>query len=122
MVDPDAFLAVCPSRPLMARIGDKWATLVIVALAGGPHRFGQLRRQLQGVSQKMLTQTLRNLERDGLVSRTLYDERPIRVEYQLTDLGHTLVPLVLGLKSWAEKNWKQVQKAHLKYDRHHHTS
>ena len=103
----------------MARIGDKWATLVLVALADGPHRFGELRRRLEGISQKMLTQTARNLERDGLVTRTLYDERPIRVEYELTSLGHTLVPQVHALKSWAEGNWKTVEQAQAQFDAVH---
>ena len=100
----------------MARIGDKWATLLFVALADGPHRFGELRRRLEGISQKMLAQTARNLERDGLVRRTLYDERPIRVEYELTSLGHTLVPHVYALKSWAEGNWKTVEEAQAQFD------
>ncbi|MEL6858355.1 MAG: helix-turn-helix domain-containing protein [Pseudomonadota bacterium] len=103
----------------MARIGDKWATLVLVALADGPHRFGELRRRLEGISQKMLTQTARNLERDGLVTRTLYDERPIRVEYALTSRGQTLVPHVVALKQWAEKNWNSVEQAQAAFDATH---
>ncbi|MEO1038676.1 MAG: helix-turn-helix domain-containing protein [Pseudomonadota bacterium] len=100
----------------MARIGDKWSTLILVALADTPLRFGELRRRLEGVSQKMLTQATRNLERDGLLVRTLYDERPIRVEYKLTRLGQTLVPHVRNLKSWAEQNWKEVEAAQSRYD------
>lgn len=103
----------------MARIGDKWSTLVVVALADGPHRFGELRRRLDGISQKMLTQTARNLERDGLVSRTLHDERPLRVEYDLTALGKTIVPHVKALKAWAERNWHAVEQAQSKYDTIH---
>ena len=103
----------------MARIGDKWTTLALVALVEGPSRFGGLRRRLDGISQKMLTQTLRHLERDGLVLRTLYDERPVRVEYELTALGATLVPHVQALKLWAEHNWKAVEASQLAYDAIH---
>lgn len=104
-VAPDAFLKACPSRALLARIAEKWALLVLVALEEGPTRFGALRRRIEGVSQKMLTQTLRALERDGLVTRHLHDEMPLRVEYALTDRGHELLPLAAQLKHWAEKNF-----------------
>lgn len=103
----------------MARLGDKWATLMLVALADGPYRFGELHRRLEGISKKMLTQTARNLERDGLVSRTLYDERPLRVEYKLTVLGETIVPHVKALKAWAESYWKTVEAAQLEFDKAH---
>jgi len=103
----------------MARIGDKWSTLAIVALSSGAKRFGELRRKLEGISQKMLTQTLRNLERDGLVLRTLYDERPLRVEYELTALGHTLIPHLVALKEWSERNWKAVERAQADFDQIH---
>ena len=119
MSEPNAFLAKCPSRPLLARIGDKWSTLLLVALADGPLRFGGLRRRLDGISQKMLTQTARHLERDGLVSRTLYDERPIRVEYDLTNLGRSLLPHVRSLKDWAEQNWRSVEASHARFDETH---
>jgi DNA-binding HxlR family transcriptional regulator len=104
-VAPDAFLKACPSRALLARIAGKWALLVLVALEEGPTRFGALRRRVEGVSQKMLTQTLRALERDGLVTRHLYDEMPLRVEYALTDRGRGLLPLAAQLKQWAEENF-----------------
>ncbi|MEL6363175.1 MAG: helix-turn-helix domain-containing protein [Pseudomonadota bacterium] len=100
-------------------IGDKWSTLLLVALADGPLRFGGLRRRLDGISQKMLTQTARHLERDGLVSRTLYDERPIRVEYDLTNLGRSLLPHVRSLKDWAEQNWRSVEASHARFDETH---
>jgi DNA-binding HxlR family transcriptional regulator len=106
-VEPDAFLKECPSRALLARIGEKWALLAVACLASGPFRFGALRRTIQGVSQKMLTQTLRNLEDDGLVKRTIYDERPLRVEYALTQNGTDLLPIVLKLKAWAEQNLRR---------------
>src|SRR5215207_7611891 len=87
----DAFLADCPSRLVLDRISDKWVTLVIASLADGPRRFSEVSRQLAGVSQKMLTQTLRTLERDGLVSRTVTPSVPVRVDYELTALGHSLL-------------------------------
>jgi DNA-binding HxlR family transcriptional regulator len=105
---PNAFLKACPSQAVLARIGEKWAALVIVALAEGPLRFGALMRRLDGVSQKMLTQTLRSLENDGLLTRTLYDEMPLRVEYSLTPLGRSLVPHLAALKAWAEDNLHQI--------------
>jgi DNA-binding HxlR family transcriptional regulator len=103
-VVPDAFLSACPSRAILTRIGEKWSLLVLAYLSEGPARFGELKRKLQGVSQKMLTQTLRNLEGDGLVTRKLYDEMPLRVEYALTPLGKSLTPIILKLKRWAENH------------------
>ncbi|MDX5593507.1 helix-turn-helix domain-containing protein [Pseudovibrio sp. SPO723] len=98
----DAFVAHCPSRGLLTRIGEKWTMLIIVALAEGPVRFGALHRRIEGVSKKMLTQSLKNLESDGLLTRKLYDEMPLRVEYTLTPKGEELVPLITALKTWAE--------------------
>lgn len=109
IVSPNAFLRACPSRAVLARIGEKWAMLSLVSLADGPVRFGGLMRTLEGVSQKMLTQTLRNLEEDGLISRHLYNEMPLRVEYELTELGRTLLPMVIELKRWAELNLKLIE-------------
>ena len=103
--DPDAFLRACPSRALLTRIAEKWTLLILVALEDGPTRFGALRRRVEGISQKMLTQTLRGLERDGLVSRTLYDEMPLRVEYALTARGRSLPPLAAAIKAWTEANF-----------------
>lgn len=102
---PDAFLLACPSRDFFARIASKWALLVLVGLKDGPVRFGALRRRLEGISQKMLTQTLRALEADGLVERHLYDEMPLRVEYELTASGRELVKHAVKLKKWAEQNF-----------------
>ena len=114
--DPDAFVAICPSRAVAARIGEKWTLLVVVALAGGSRRFGELRRHIQGISQKMLTQTLRNLERDGLVARRLYDEMPLRVEYDLTDLGRDFLPLARQVKAWAEAHLHAIEDHNRRYD------
>jgi DNA-binding HxlR family transcriptional regulator len=112
----DVYLAQCPSRKLLDRIADKWATLVIVALADGPLRFSALSRRLAGVSQKMLTQTLRGLERDGLLSRTVTASVPVRVDYELTDLGESLLGPIAHLKEWAEQHMPEVQQAQQAYD------
>lgn len=114
---PDAFLKVCPSRAVLARVGQKWTVLTMVALQQTPMRFGDIRRRLQGVSQKMLTQTLRAMERDGLIERSLYDERPLRVEYALSPLGRTLLPLVVALKTWAEDALKAIEAHNRDFDR-----
>ena len=108
-IQPDAFLAACPSREVLARIGEKWTVLALVALSAGALRFGELRRRIEGISQKMLAQTLRNLESDGLITRQLFDERPLRVEYRLSASGEELVPLLRDLKRWAEAHLKQIQ-------------
>jgi DNA-binding HxlR family transcriptional regulator len=113
----DAFLADCPSRLVLDRISDKWVTLVIASLADGPLRFSELSRQLAGVSQKMLTQTLRTLERDGLVTRTVTASVPVRVDYALTDLGVSLQDTVRHLTTWAESHVPQVREAQEAYDR-----
>lgn len=101
---PDAFKRICPSREVMARLGEKWTMLVIVALENGPMRFGELRRKVEGVSQKILSKTTRNLERDGLLTRRLIDEKPLHVEYELTERGRELFVVVQALKTWAEKH------------------
>ncbi|BCJ36765.1 transcriptional regulator [Actinocatenispora thailandica] len=113
----DAFLAVCPSRQLLDAIADKWVTLVLTALDAGPARYSQLSRQIAGVSQKMLTQTLRTLERDGLVERTVTASVPVRVDYALTPLGASLVAVIAHLKDWAEVHMPDVQQSRRRYDR-----
>ena len=113
----DSFLADCPSRLVLDRISDKWVTLVIASLADGPRRFSEVSRQLAGVSQKMLTQTLRTLERDGLVSRTVTASVPVRVDYELTALGHSLLDPIKHLKAWAEDHVPEVRGAQEAYDR-----
>ena len=116
----DAFLAGCPSRQLLDRISDKWVALVLAALGSdGPHpgpdrggprsmRYSELSRRLAGVSQKMLTQTLRSLERDGLVTRTVTPTVPVTVTYELTDLGCSLHDVMRGVKAWAEAHMDEV--------------
>ncbi|MBC2878533.1 MULTISPECIES: winged helix-turn-helix transcriptional regulator [Streptomyces] len=112
----DAYLAECPARQLLDRIGDKWVSLVVNALAEGPQRYSDLARRLVSVSQKMLTQTLRNLERDGLLTRTVTPAVPVRVDYALTPLGETLVPLMRAIKAWAESNMDDVLAARARFD------
>ncbi|MBJ8338914.1 helix-turn-helix transcriptional regulator [Antrihabitans sp. YC3-6] len=113
----DAFMAGCPSRQLLDRISDKWVGLVLAAMADRPRRYGELSKEVAGVSPKMLTQTLRSLERDGLVARYVTAEVPVRVDYELTDLGHSLMPLMRAIKSWAEAHMDDVHVARSEYDR-----
>ncbi|GAA1839791.1 winged helix-turn-helix transcriptional regulator [Agromyces salentinus] len=103
-------------RDVLSRVGDKWSLLVIRMLHNGPLRFTQLQRSIDGISHRMLTQTLRNLERDGLVSRTSYPEIPPRVEYAATDLGRSLALPVLGLVEWASGNHASITDARDAFD------
>jgi DNA-binding HxlR family transcriptional regulator len=112
----DAYLAACPSRLLLDRISDKWVTLVICSLEDGPQRFSEVSRRLAGVSQKMLTQTLRTLERDGLVTRTVTASVPVRVDYALTPLGQSLLEPIKHVKAWAERHVPEVLEAQRGYD------
>ncbi|TCO45517.1 HxlR family transcriptional regulator [Kribbella antiqua] len=112
----DAFLASCPARQLLDRISDKWVTLILTALADGPQRYSDLSRRIAGVSQKMLTQTLRSLERDGLLTRSVTPSVPVRVDYELTPLGTTLMPLIASIKAWAESHMTEVAAARAQYD------
>ncbi len=107
----------CPTRQLLDRIGDRWTVLVIGALAAGPLRFGALAHRIDGISQKMLTQTLRALERDGLVTRTLYPQIPPRVEYELTTAGHTLRAPLKALEDWAIEHMPAIAGARADFDR-----
>lgn len=95
-------------REVLDRVGDKWSLLVIGTLRGGPMRFGALAETVEGISQRMLTLTLKHLVEDGLVDRTAYAEVPPRVEYELTELGRTLVPLVMALAEWAMAHREEI--------------
>jgi DNA-binding HxlR family transcriptional regulator len=103
-------------RQILNRVGDKWSILVIALLDEGTRRFSELRREIDGISQRMLTLTLRQLERDGLVRRTVYPVVPPKVEYELTDLGSTLIESVRGLANWAKEHRGQVAAARAAYD------
>lgn len=117
-LQPDVYAEDCPTRQVLDRIGDKWTTLIIGALQDGPRRFSELRREIGGISQKMLTQTLRALERDGLIHRTAYAEVPPRVEYALTPLGETLCAPIEAIRRWAEDHIDEVSAAQQRYDDH----
>jgi DNA-binding HxlR family transcriptional regulator len=101
---------------LLSRIGDKWTVLVVTSLGGGSRRFNELRREIPSVSQRMLTLTLRNLERDGLVSRTVTPTIPPRVDYELTDMGHSLLKPVTALADWALQHVEQIHAAQSRFD------
>src|SRR6476469_9963700 len=102
---------------LLQRIGDKWTVLVVTTLAGGSRRFNELRREIPSVSQRMLTLTLRNIERDGLVSRTVTPSIPPRVDYELTDLGRSLVGPLGGIERWALDNVEAIHTAQARFDK-----
>ena len=112
----DVFDSHCPTRQVLDRIADKWTVLIIRRLSNGTLRFAQLRRAVDGISQKVLTNTLRGLERDGIVTRRIYASVPPKVEYSLTNLGRSLCDLVEGICSWAEANIEWVQEARAVYD------
>ena len=113
----DPYARGCPSRDLLDQIGSKWAVLVLGELGRrGACRFTQLRQELEGISEKMLTQTLRALERDGLLVRTVYPEAPIRVEYELTALGQTLRGPMKALTAWSVQHVEEVLEARGAYD------
>jgi DNA-binding HxlR family transcriptional regulator len=112
----DAFLAACPSRQLLDTLSDKWVCLVLSALGSRSMRHGELARHIAGVSQKMLTQTLRSLVRDGLVTRTVTPTVPVRVDYALTPLGKDLHVRVEELKCWAETHMNEILAARRQHD------
>lgn len=113
----DVYSAPCPSRAALDRIADKWTALIVGALAPGPLHYGELRRTVEGVSEKMLTQTLRSLERDGLVVREQLSTAPPRVSYALTPLGRTLEEPLAAVRDWAERHINEVNAARARHDR-----
>jgi len=115
----DAFLAACPTRQLYAAIANKWNGLVLSMLmaSDAPRRFAEIQRTVAGVSPKVLTQVLRSLERDGLVTRTVTAQVPVRVDYALTPLGRDLAPLMRVIKDWAEAHMPEIAAARERYDR-----
>ena len=112
----DPYAADCPSRQVLDRIGDKWTVLIVVALADGPRRYSELAGRIERVSQKMLTQTLRGLERDGMVTRTVHASVPPRVDYELTPLGRSLLIPITALEQWATTNMKAIVEARRAHD------
>ncbi|HET7812942.1 MAG TPA: helix-turn-helix domain-containing protein [Candidatus Baltobacteraceae bacterium] len=115
--DAEMYLGACPMRTVLGRVADKWTVLIVGLLAGAPvMRFNELKRSIGGISQKMLTQTLRDLERDGLVERKVYAEVPPRVEYALTDVGRTLCGPIGELARWANDHIAEVYAAQKAFD------
>jgi DNA-binding HxlR family transcriptional regulator len=109
----------CPSRSIMQRMGDKWTPLVFLALEAGPRRFSQLRQDIGGVTPKVLTQTLRSLERDGLLTRTIYPEIPPRVEYELTELGVSALGPLEVIRVWSQDHAEKINRSRNDYDELH---
>ena len=109
-------LANCPVRNVLDQISGKWRTLLIVALTDAPRRFGALKRALPDISQRMLTQSLRELQRDGLIARRVYPTAPPSVDYRLTDLGHSLIEPLAGLIRWAEERAEAIETARQDFD------
>lgn len=110
------YVRTCPTQRLLGRLSDKWTSLVLVTLADGRRRYGELSREVPGASQKMLTQTLRALERDGLVERAVTPAVPVRVDYGLTPLGRSLVDLLSTINGWAYRHMVEVETARAEYD------
>ena len=108
--------ACLAAREVLNRVGDKWSIYIVGYLRDGPLRFNELRRSIEGISQRMLTLTLRGLERDGLVTRTVFPTIPPRVDYELTDLGRTLLEPVLAISQWAERHREEIQASRLRFD------
>ncbi|WP_369808986.1 winged helix-turn-helix transcriptional regulator [Nocardia sp. NRRL S-836] len=112
----NVYSKMCPCRDLLDMVASKWTALAIGAMENGPVRFGEMKRELEGISQKMLTQTLRALERDGLVTRTVYPTVPLRVEYELTELGRSVIEPLAALRMWAQQNYDSVAEARETFD------
>jgi DNA-binding HxlR family transcriptional regulator len=112
----DFDVAKCPVRDVLDRVGAKWATLLLIALAAQPRRFNELKRAIPDVSKRMLTQTLRTLERDGLVTRHVYPTKPPSVEYRLAPLGTSLLQPLAELIGWAERNHEAIQDTRARFD------
>lgn len=106
----------CPVRDVLDRIGDKWSTLILVTLANGPQRFSAIQRAIPDISKRMLTQTLRDLHRDGLIARTVFPTKPPSVEYRLTPLGETILEPLGVLVRWADRSHAAIKTARLAYD------
>lgn len=110
---------ICPLRDLLSRLGDKWSVLVLITLARRPEqkaRFSEIKREIEDISQRMLTSTLRTLERDGLLKRTVFPEVPPRVEYELTGLGKSILTPMEALVNWIESNWSDIRQSRRNFD------
>ncbi|TDP47816.1 winged helix-turn-helix transcriptional regulator [Zavarzinia compransoris] len=109
-------LAGCPVRGVLDALGDKWTTLIVITLSQRPHRFSEIQRAVPDISKRMLAQTLRDLERDGLIARRVFPTKPPSVEYRLTDLGESLLDPLVGLIAWAERNQGPIAEARTAFD------
>lgn len=109
-------LANCPVRRVLDRIGDKWSTLIIMVLGERPYRFGELKRAIPDISQRMLTQTLRDLQRDGIISRHVFPTNPPSVEYRITPLGRSLIGPLTALMHWAATHFEEIRAARATFD------
>jgi DNA-binding HxlR family transcriptional regulator len=108
--------ARCPVRGVLDQLGDKWTTLIVIVLALKPHRFSEIRRAIPDISKRMLTQTLRDLERDGLIARRVFPTKPPSVDYRLTELGETLLEPLVALIAWAESSQETIAASRARYD------
>ena len=116
-MEPSHTAETCtPVRAILKRVGDKWSILIVMLLSDGPKRFTELKRSVDGISQRMLTLTLRNLERDGLISRTVTPSIPPRVDYELTSLGQSLKQPVIALGQWAQENLDEIDECRRRFD------
>ena len=112
----DPYLAACPCRDVLDLVANKWTALMVGVLARRPHRFGELRREVAGITPKVLTQNLRSLERDGLISRKVYPTTPPSVEYALTPLGESISGYLIALNNWTAANFDEIKRARAAYD------
>jgi DNA-binding HxlR family transcriptional regulator len=112
----DPYLAACPCRDVLDLVANKWTALMVGVLARRPHRFGELRREVAGITPKVLTQNLRSLERDGLISRKVYPTTPPSVEYALTALGESISGYLIALNNWTAANFDDIKRARAAYD------
>jgi DNA-binding HxlR family transcriptional regulator len=115
-LDPEMFDPVCPTRAMPMQIGDKWTAMIVLCLEEGPRRFNELKGPLRGITPKVLAQSLRAMERDGLVTRIAYDENPPRVEYELTPLGRSLLTLIEATRAWSGKHLSALLQARETYN------
>lgn len=113
---PNVFSSSCPTREILDLISDKWSMLILLVLQEEAKRFSELQRRIEGISQKMLTQSLRNLERSGLVTRVIYPQVPPKVEYSLTALGRSLYGPIAAVRDWTDKNYYEVVASQTNYD------
>ena len=114
---PNIFVLACPSREIFSRISGKWTIMILLCLEKAPKRFNELKKVIDGISQKVLTENLRSLERDGLIHRKVISSRPIKVEYSSTHLSLELLRILNGLKDWTEGSMKIILSHNEKYDR-----